>query len=52
MFPPSVNDRVPEMIYVLIICWTILLTIGMLTVSNFKLPASQLYYEDLQQSLL
>ncbi len=39
IFPAEINMRVPEMIYILCLCWTILLSIGILTVSNFKSPS-------------
>lgn len=52
MFPASVNSRVPEMIFVMVVCWTILLSIGMLAVSNYKVTSSELQYEELEISLL
>ena len=38
IFPSEINMRVPETIYILCVCWTILLSIGILTVSNFNPP--------------
>ncbi len=47
-FPKEVNAKVPELLLVFCICWTILLSIGLLTVSNFESPFAHLQSNLLQ----